>query len=239
MKPSDPSQLSRNSSISPTEGIKFQDGQELTTNGKSSARRPPVEVVRGESSGKVLSCSPSPARVAEVDLPEMPTMVAFDEDEEEVEQGRPAHTWKPLVGMTPAEMNNYAPGCRSCVAGRKRDHQHPRRSGVEEMQQELDAANAHISADYFFPKDAPGHKGVTAIAVRDRETDLLAGHVVEQKGAGQQGSVSQLLKDLRKMGHHDKIVIRTDQEASIVDFFKRVAKDRGASKTIIVNRPSQ
>ena len=146
--------------------------------------------------------------------------------------------------MTPAEMNNHAfthipfhPGCRSCVAGRKRDHQHPRRSGLEIMQHGLDAANAHISADYFFPKDAPGHKGVTAIAVRDRETKLLAGHVVEQKGAGQQGAVSQLLKDLREMGHHDRIVIRTDQEASSIDNFKRVAKDRGASKTILETAP--
>jgi len=140
-------------SISPIRSIKDQDGHELTTNGQSFARRPPVEVVRGESCGEVLSCSPSPARVAEVDLPEVPTMVAFDEDEEEVEQGRPAHTRKPLVGMTPAEMNNHAlthipfhPGCRSCVAGRKRDHQHPRRSGVEEMQRELDAAQNSTSA---------------------------------------------------------------------------------------------
>ena len=73
---------------------------------------------------------------------------------------------------------------------------------------------------------------MTAIAVRDRATKLLAGHVVEQKGAGQQGAVGQLLKDLRQMCHHDKIVIRTDQEASIIDLFKRVAKDRGTSKTI-------
>ena len=52
--------------------------------------------------------------------------------------------------------------------------------------------------------------------MRDRGTEFLAGHVVEQKGAGQQEAVNQLLKDLRKMGHHDKIVIRTDQEASII-----------------------
>ena len=65
------------------------------------------------------------------------------------------------------------------------------------MQDELDEANAHVSADYFFPKDAPGHKGLTAIAIRDRDTKFLAGHVVEQKGAGQQGAVNQLLKDLR------------------------------------------
>ena len=61
--------------------------------------------------------------------------------------------------------------------------------------------------------------------------------MVEQKGAGQPGLVSQLLKDLRKMDHHDKIVIRTDQEASIVDLFKRVAKDRGTSKTILETAP--
>ena len=105
------------------------------------------------------------------------------------------------------------------------------------MQDELDSANAHLSADYFFPKDAPGHKGVTAIALRDRATKFLTGHVVEQKGAGQQGAVNQLLKDLRKMGYYDKVVIRTDQEASIVDLFKQVAKDRGASKTILETAP--
>ena len=78
---------------------------------------------------------------------------------------------------------------------------------------------------------------MTAIAVRDRETQFLAGYVVEQKGAGQRGAVSQLLKDLRKLGHHDKIVIRTDQEVSIVDLFKRVAKDRATSKTILETAP--
>ena len=61
--------------------------------------------------------------------------------------------------------------------------------------------------------------------------------MVEQHGIGQQGAVSQLLKDLRNMGHHDKIVIRTDQEASIFDLFKRVAKYRGTSKTILETAP--
>ena len=75
------------------------------------------------------------------------------------------------------------------------------------------------------------------MAVRDRDTTFLAGHVGEQKGAGPQGAVSQLLKDLRNMCHYDKIVIRTDQEVSIVDLFKRVAKERGTSKTILETAP--
>ena len=39
------------------------------------------------------------------------------------------------------------------------------------------------------------------------------------------------------MRHHDKVVIRTDQEASNIDLFKRVAKDRGTSKTILETPP--
>ena len=164
--------------------------------------------------------------------------MAMSENEEEVEQGRPPRTRKPPAGMTPQEMRTHSlthipfhPACRCCAAGIMRDQQHPRRSGLQKMQDELDAANAHVSADYFFPKNAPGHKGVTAIEVRDRATKCLAGHVVEANGAGPQNAVRQLLRDLRKMGHHDKVVIRTDQEASTIDVLKSVAKDRGTSKS--------
>ena len=174
----------------------------------------------------------------------MPDVMALGEDEEEVDQGRNPRTRLPPVGMTKEEMRHhslthilYNPACRCCVAGRRKDNHHHQRSGLQQMQDDLESANAHVSADYFFPKDAPGHKGVTAIAIRDRDTKFLAGHVVEQQGAGQQGAVKQLLKDLRKMGHHDKVVIKTDQEISIIDLFKRVAKDRGASKTILETAP--
>ena len=39
------------------------------------------------------------------------------------------------------------------------------------------------------------------------------------------------------MGHNDNVVIITDQEASIIDLFKRVAKYRGTSKTILETAP--
>ena len=105
------------------------------------------------------------------------------------------------------------------------------------MQDEPDAANAHVSADYLFPKDAPGHKGVTAVAIMGRASRFMAGHVVEGNGAGPQSAVSQGLRDLRRMGHHDKVVIRTDQEASIMDLLKAVASERGASETILETAP--
>ena len=80
VNPSDPLQPSRYSSISPTEGIKSQDGQELTTSGQASSMGATRRSGQRGSCCEVLSCSPSPARVAEVDLPEMPPMVAFDDD---------------------------------------------------------------------------------------------------------------------------------------------------------------
>ena len=51
------------------------------------------------------------------------------------------------------------------------------------MHADLEAANgASICADYFFPKDKPGDKGVTAIAICDTASQYLAGHVVDVKG---------------------------------------------------------
>ena len=80
-----------------------------------------------QSSDAVLPCAAATADQSDGEI--LPT----GDDEEEVEQGRPARTRKPPEGMTPEEMRNYSlthipfhPGCRSCVAGRMRDHQHPR-----------------------------------------------------------------------------------------------------------------
>ena len=115
-----------------------------------------------------------------------------EEREEEVEQGRLPKSRRPPTGMSPEEYRvhslthiPYHPGCKCCVAGRKRDHVHHRfKMGVDRMQAELDEANgASICADYFFPRDGPGVDGVTAFAMCDRKSHFLAGHVVDSKGA--------------------------------------------------------
>ena len=64
-----------------------------------------------------------------------------------------------------------------------------------------------------------GTEGVTALSLRDRATKFIAGHVVDAKGAGPQHAVSQVLRDLRRMGHHAKVVIKTDQENAISYLF--------------------
>ena len=54
-----------------------------------------------------------------------------------------------------------------------------------------------ICADCFFPRDSPGEAGVTAVALRDDESQFLAGHVVDAKGASSESAVKQVLKDMR------------------------------------------
>ena len=61
--------------------------------------------------------------------------------------------------------------------------------------------------------------------------------MVDAKGAGPRNAVNQVLRDLRNMGHYDKVVIITDQEVSIMDLLRGVAKERGASNTILETPP--
>jgi hypothetical protein len=141
-------------------------------------------------------------------------VMGVDDEEEEVEEGRVPRTRKFPESMSAEELRAhslthipYHPGCKCCVAGRKRDHKHPRRDiGQSKMQADLEAANgASLCADYFFPRDKPGDKSLTAIAICDTTSQFLAGHVVDSKGAGAEHAVRQVLRDLRKMGHYGQL----------------------------------
>ena len=157
-------------------------------------------------------------------------------EDEEVEEGRAPKTRESPTSMTPEEFRvhslthiPYHPGCRCCVAARKRDHKHPRRhlgnagtsSGCAEEEAPLGAS---LCADYFFPRDKPGEESVTALAICDITSQFLAAHIVDAKGASANSAVRQVLRDLRKMGHYGDIKVRSDQESSIADLFRAVAK---------------
>ena len=93
----------------------------------------------------------------------------------------------------------YHPGCKCCVAARKRDHKHPRRASGQ-AGTSVDAettSGASICADYFFPRDRPGEDSVTALAVCDFASQFLTAHVMDSKGASAEHAVKQVLRDLR------------------------------------------
>jgi hypothetical protein len=185
---------------------------------ESPIRPQSFDVRNGDSEGQAFEASANaPTTVTLKEEDESGVMAVDDADEEEEQVGDEARvpkTKKSPVGMTTAEWHvhrlthlPYNAACRCCVAGRKRDDQHRRfKVGSPQAQAELDAERgASICADYFFPRDAPGKEGVTAVALCDRQTGWLAGHVVSSKGSGTQEAVGQVLRDLRRMGHHGKI----------------------------------
>ena len=164
--------------------------------------------------------------------------------EEEVEEGRVPRTRKFPGNLSPEELRQhslthipYHPGCRCCVAGRKRDHKHPRRDrGPPQTHADVEDANgSSISADYFFPRDKPGEKGLTALAIVDNVSQFIASHVVDAKGASAENAIKQVLRDLRRMGHHGSLKVRMDQESFITDLFKGVAKGRGEARTVFTH----
>ena len=60
---------------------------------------------------------------------------------------------------------------------------------------------------------------------------------MDSKGASAQHAIAQILRDLRKMGHYGHLRVKTDQESSITDLFKAVAKERGDAKTVLEHAP--
>ena len=75
----------------------------------------------------------------------------------------------------------YNPGCKCCVAARKRDHKHPRCKAGKPMGVET-TSGASICANYFFPRDRPGDESVPALAMCDVTSQYPAAHIVDSNG---------------------------------------------------------
>ena len=71
------------------------------------------------------------------------------------------------------------------------------------------------------------------MAIVDAASHFLAAHVVDAKGARAEHIIKQILRDLSKMGHYGTLRVKTDQETSIADVFRAVAKERGDARTVI------
>ena len=110
--------------------------------------------------------------------------------------------------------------CPVCVAGKSKDFPHRRR---EEEQREF----PELSLDYAFPRKEKGGESVTVLIGKDRKSKLRVAHVVPVKGAGMKWIVDQVVRDIRKLGIHGKVILKGDQENSIKDLLQEVAKARG------------
>ena len=62
---------------------------------------------------------------------------------------------------------------------------------------------------------------------REKKTKMMIAHVVPFKGGGVDWLVEQLIRDLRKVGVHGKVVLKIDQENPILDVLNDVCTQRG------------
>ena len=82
--------------------------------------------------------------------------------------------------------------------------------------------------DYAFLRNEEGGEKATVLVGRCRQSKLLVAHVVPSKGAREEWIADEVVKDLKKMGHHGHVVLRSDQEPAIVSLLERVAEVRGS-----------
>ena len=76
---------------------------------------------------------------------------------------------------------------------------------------------------------------------REKRTKMIIAHVVPLKGGGVDWLVGQLLRDLRKMGAHGKVILKSDRENAILDVLNDVCKQRrkenDSAVTIVESSP--
>lgn len=121
--------------------------------------------------------------------------------------------------------------CRHCVAARAANS--PHRVPVDRG----DLSVPSVSYDYCFLRNATGSTSATTLVSRDRDTGLLAAHVVPCKGSDAEWVVKQAIRDLERMGIRGKVVLKSDQEPAIVEMLNDVARRRDGAQTILEHAP--
>ena len=116
----------------------------------------------------------------------------------------------------------YRSWCPQCVAGRCRDDPHRDRKEPEE------GRGLEVHYDYVFLRNEEGGEKATVLVGRCRQSKFLVAHVVPTKGASEEWIADEVVKDLKKMGHHGHVVLRSDQEPALVSLLERVAEVRGS-----------
>ena len=89
-------------------------------------------------------------------------------------------------------------------------------------------ASIQFQIDVPFLRDEHGDRAntVTVLVTHGRKSNGLCALVVPQKGVGGGFAVKHCVRDTKKFGRHDKIMIRTDGGPAIRDCMKRVSELR-------------
>ena len=121
--------------------------------------------------------------------------------------------------------------CPRCVAGRAKSWPHFRQEVSD------DGGVPNICFDHCCLRDHPGGECVPVLVGREKNTKMMTAHVVPFKGGGVDWVVAQLIRDLRKMGVHGKVVLKSDQQNPILDVLNDVGRESDSAVTLVKSSP--
>ena len=127
----------------------------------------------------------------------------------------------------------YKPWCAMCVRGACNAPAHRPRAELP-----AEGALPEVHCDYGFFKNKKGDvENVRSVLVmKDRKSGGFCADIVPRKGVGGGFAVKQMNRNLKKFGHHSKVLIRSDGEFAIRDLIDKLGSFR-PSETIIENTP--
>jgi hypothetical protein len=116
-----------------------------------------------------------------------------------------------------------------CVAAKAK--QWPHRKYVQKSEDEETVPSIHM--DYWFMCDDEVDENVTVLNIKEKVTKMFGAHVVRKKGTENE-EATRILKDIEKMGFKGKVIVKTDQEPSIVAVAKEIRRLR-SEDTVLEN----
>ena len=126
----------------------------------------------------------------------------------------------------------FQPWCHVCVKARAPNAHHRRGAGDHEQ------SVPEVHADYCFLR-TPASEHVKVLVLIDRQSGYIMAHVVTHKGLQDETIAARILSDLNRIGRRGKLVLRSDQEPSVVQVLEEVARIRSRdSETIVEQSPA-
>ena len=107
--------------------------------------------------------------------------------------------------------------CAACVSGRSRDRQHRRLDGRGQLEVPC------VVFDYGFFGGEGDEETLAVQIAKDVGTKMLFAHVVPKKGAMVKHGVTQLMKDIDRLGHK-KLCLKSDGEPALFATQEEVRK---------------
>jgi hypothetical protein len=84
--------------------------------------------------------------------------------------------------------------CPACVAGKKPNSPHKRKTEGEHLVPE-------IGLDYAFLRDSDSDETLTVLVMKDRDSKTIFADVVEMKGRGLEGTVENAVRNIARLGY--------------------------------------